>query len=124
VVGAHLAGQPLNAQLIARGARLIATPAPQRATGCTPLRLRSRRNRARPRCRWRRGDRDRSLGLPRAEVGGFLALVPPPLCLGSVDLEDGSRVTGFLCEPHALTGARDITAFGGWRAYLRSAAAS
>jgi allophanate hydrolase len=40
------------------------------------------------------------------------------MALGPVALSDGRTVTGFLCEPAALTGARDITSFGGWRAYL------
>jgi allophanate hydrolase len=51
-------------------------------------------------------------------VGSFLALIPAPLGLGSLELEDGSTVHGFLCEAHALAGARDITAHGGWRAWL------
>jgi allophanate hydrolase len=51
-------------------------------------------------------------------VGSFLALIPPPLGLGSIELEDGSRVHGFLCEGHALQAAPDITHFGGWRAFL------
>jgi allophanate hydrolase len=29
-------------------------------------------------------------------------------------------VSGFLCESHAVEGARDITAFGGWRAWRAS----
>jgi allophanate hydrolase len=37
-----------------------------------------------------------------------------------VQLADGRFVHGFLCEPHALAGAREITALGGWRAYLSS----
>jgi allophanate hydrolase len=41
---------------------------------------------------------------------------------GSVVLEDGSAVLGFLCESYATEGARDITAMGGWRAYLESIA--
>jgi len=45
--------------------------------------------------------------------------VPPPLCLGTVELADGSFHHGFLCEPWALEGAPDITRFGGWRAYLQ-----
>jgi allophanate hydrolase len=56
--------------------------------------------------------------MPRSAVGSFLALIPPPLCLGTLDLEDGSRATGFLCEAHAIAGARDITSSGGWRVYL------
>jgi allophanate hydrolase len=56
--------------------------------------------------------------LPQAEVGSFLALIPAPLGLGSLLLEDGSTVHGFLCEAHALQGAQDITGFGGWRAFM------
>ena len=40
------------------------------------------------------------------------------MALGEVELDDGRTVVGFLCEPIALAGARDITATGGWRAYL------
>ena len=36
-----------------------------------------------------------------------------------VELADGTQVHGFLCEPFALEGARDISHYGGWRAYLR-----
>jgi hypothetical protein len=39
-------------------------------------------------------------------IGGFLALIPQPLCLGSIELDDGSRVTGFLCAPGARWRAR------------------
>ena len=56
--------------------------------------------------------------MPQTEVGSFLALIPSPLGLGSVLLEDGTPAYGFLCEAHALQGAQDITGFGGWRAYL------
>ena len=52
--------------------------------------------------------------------GRFVARVPPPLCIGTIELEDGGRASGFLCEPHALMGATDISRFGGWRAFLRS----
>ena len=34
-----------------------------------------------------------------------------------VALDDGGEVTGFLCEAHAIEEARDITTFGGWRAW-------
>jgi allophanate hydrolase len=64
--------------------------------------------------------------LPLHAVGSFLALIPPPLGLGSIELADGRWVHGFLCGSHALAGAPDVSAFGGWRAYaasLRGAAA-
>jgi allophanate hydrolase len=34
-----------------------------------------------------------------------------------VTLADDSEVAGFICERHALQGATEITAYGGWRAY-------
>jgi len=33
-------------------------------------------------------------------------------------VEDGSKVKGFSCEPFSVEGSREITEFGGWRAYL------
>jgi allophanate hydrolase len=56
--------------------------------------------------------------MPMAQYGSFVALVPPPLAIGTLVLEDGSRVQGFLCEPQDLAGAADISHHGGWRAYL------
>jgi allophanate hydrolase len=35
--------------------------------------------------------------------------LPPPLCIGSIELEDGSYTKGFLCEPRAMDGADDIS---------------
>ena len=62
--------------------------------------------------------------LPSARVGAFLASIAAPLGIGSIELLDGRRVHGFLCESHALAGASDITVHGGWRAYLASLAPS
>jgi allophanate hydrolase len=61
--------------------------------------------------------------MPEQHIGSFLALIPPPLGLGKVELADGSWVTGFICEGHALQGAQDVTRYGGWRAYVASARA-
>ena len=58
--------------------------------------------------------------LPLAEVGAFVAGVPAPLAIGTVALDAGRAVKGFLCEAAALAGATDITAHGGWRAWLAS----
>ena len=57
-----------------------------------------------------------------ASFGSFVAEVPPPLAIGTVTLEDGTEVKGFVAEPRALDGAEDITALGGWRAYMASRA--
>lgn len=53
-----------------------------------------------------------------AEFGSFVVEVPAPLAIGTVTLADGTSVKGFVAEPRALTGAADITALGGWRAYV------
>jgi allophanate hydrolase len=56
--------------------------------------------------------------MPIDAVGSFLALIPPPLGLGSLELADGRWVHGFVCDASALVGARDITSFGGWKAFV------
>jgi allophanate hydrolase len=49
-----------------------------------------------------------------------VAEIPAPLGIGKVELDDGSWLPGFICEPYALQGAQDITELGGWKAYLRT----
>ncbi len=56
--------------------------------------------------------------LDMAAFGSFTAEVPAPLAIGTVTLADGSSVKGFVSEPRATEGAEDITALGGWRAYI------
>ncbi|WP_425199351.1 allophanate hydrolase-related protein [Paraburkholderia tuberum] len=63
--------------------------------------------------------------ISRVSFGAFVAHVPAPLGIGSVQTADGLIVKGFISEPSAVapgSGARDITAFGGWRAWLATAA--
>ncbi|MCW5261814.1 allophanate hydrolase [Verminephrobacter eiseniae] len=119
VVGAHLSGMPLDAQLIERGARLL------QATSTAPsYRLYALPGSVPPKPGLRRvatGGAAIALELwdmPQAQMGSFLALIPPPLGLGQVELADGSWATGFICEGYALQAAQDITGHGGWRAYL------
>jgi allophanate hydrolase len=56
--------------------------------------------------------------LPAESLGSFLSGVVAPLAIGTIDLEDGQQVHGFLCESHAVARANDISAFGGWRRYV------
>lgn len=121
VVGAHLSGLPLNGQLIERGACL------REATTTSPhYRLYALPGTVPPKPGLLRvGEGGSAIALevwdvPLQQVGSFLALIPSPLGLGSVELADGRHVHGFLCEPFALAGAADVTAHGGWRAYLAS----
>jgi allophanate hydrolase len=119
VVGAHLLGMPLHAQLTSRGARLV-----QRTQTAPLYRLFSLQGETPPKpalvhC----GAAGRSIELEVYELevaafGSFVAEVPPPLAIGTVILRDGTLVRGFVCEPRAVNGALDITEFGGWRPYL------
>lgn len=56
--------------------------------------------------------------LPKASLGELMTRIPAPLGLGTVRLDDGRGVAGFLCETAGLAGGTDITDFGGWRAFL------
>ena len=56
--------------------------------------------------------------LPLEAFGRFADAVPAPLTIGTIALSDGRAVKGFLVEAAATTSARDISSFGGWRAYL------
>jgi allophanate hydrolase len=121
VVGAHLSGLPLNGQLIERGAQLR-----EATTTAAQYRLFALPGTVPPKpglLRVASGGVAIAVevwDVPVASIGSFLALVPAPLGLGSVTLADGNSVHGFICEAYALEGATDITAFGGWRAYLAS----
>jgi allophanate hydrolase len=55
--------------------------------------------------------------LSAAAFGKFVAAIPPPLSIGTIRIADGRGVKGFVVEPAAINGARDISSFGGWRAF-------
>lgn len=119
VLGAHLTGLPLNHQLTDRGAKLHRTcnTAPKyrfyalpNTTPAKPALLRVAEN----------GKKiELEIWIMDAQsFGTFVAAIPSPLGIGTIELEDGTTVKGFLCEPYALTGAKDITDAGGWRNFL------
>lgn len=120
VVGAHMSGLPLNHQLTELEAlfKCKSRTAPHyrlfRLEGGPPLRPGMVRS----------VDGDsidiEVWSMPSQSVGSFLAQVPSPLSIGTVELEDGSQVKGFLCENSATEQAEDITHLNGWRAYLAS----
>ena len=125
VVGAHLSGLPLNGQLTDRGATWCETVL---TAPCYRLFALPDTTPAKPGLQ-RVADGGTAIvvevwELPLDQVGSFLALIPPPLGLGSLELADGRWVHGFVCEAHALAGARDVSAFGGWRAFLQASAAT
>lgn len=121
VVGAHLSGMPLNPDLLALDAQF------ERACQTAPT----------YRFYALAGTKPPKPGLVRVSDGGaaiavevwsltpenfglFVSAIPAPLGIGTVQLDDGTSVKGFIAEPIAMEGARDITEFGGWRAYVAS----
>ena len=55
--------------------------------------------------------------VPLQGLAKVLQTEPPGLCIGKVKLADGTVVLGVLGEPFLCEGRREITEFGGWRAY-------
>lgn len=53
--------------------------------------------------------------MPLRSLGAFTTSIPAPLGLGKVELEDGSEVSGFICEGYAGEIAEDISELGGGR---------
>lgn len=124
VVGAHLSGMALNDELLALGGRLL-----EEATTAPDYKLYAL-DTAPPKPGMLRVDD--GMGTPiklelwalsAAAFGKFVAAIPPPLSIGTVRLVDGRGVKGFIVEPAAIDGARDISAFGGWRAFMAQKAA-
>lgn len=121
VCGAHMSGFPFNKQLTERGAKLVAQTrtAPiykfYALPGGPPFRpglVRVEADGARIEVEvW---------SVPVREYGSFVAGIASPLGIGTVELEDGTKVQGFFCEAVAAPGAQDITDFGSWRAWSAS----
>ena len=122
VVGAHLSGMALNGELKALGGRLLeqAQTAPDYrlyALATIPpkpgmLRVSAGAGSSIELELW---------ALSAASFGKFVAAVPPPLSIGTVRLADGGSVKGFIVEAADVDGAREISAFGGWRAFVAEA---
>lgn len=56
--------------------------------------------------------------VPAQGLAGILLKEPPGLSIGKVRLSDGAAVLGVLGEPALVEGQREITEYGGWRAYI------
>ncbi len=118
VAGAHLRGQPLHPDLRRAGAVFV------RACRTAPrYRFVALMDLAPPRPGLVRQDGPGAAiavevyDLPLAGFGAVVAAVAPPLAIGTIELEDGEAVKGYLCEGWAAARARDVTSFGGWAAF-------
>ena len=117
--GAHLQGQPLNWQLIERGAQLSAktTTAPHYRLYALPDGQRPALSRV--------ATQGANIAveiwsMPHEAMGSFVENVTAPLGIGKVELQDGRWVSGFICQQYGLAGAEDITRYGSWREWLAS----
>ena len=120
VVGAHLSGLPLNGELRVLGGRLVEV-----AKTSADYRLYALSDTTPPKPGLLRVENGGGAAidvevwaLPLEAFGRFADAVPAPLTIGTIALSDGRAVKGFLVEAAATTSARDISSFGGWRAYL------
>jgi len=120
VVGAHLSGMPLNWQLTERGGRLLkkTRTAPCYRFYALPGTVPPKPGLVQVGTDGQGAAIDVEIwDLPLRHYGSFVAEIPAPLGIGTLTLEDGLKVQGFLCEALATQGAEDISQFGGWRAY-------
>ena len=119
VCGAHMSGLPLNHQLTERGARLART-----CRTAPDYRLFALTDFKPPRPGMLRAESGAPIevevwDVPATAFGSFVEGIPAPLGIGTVKLEDGAQVKGFLCEAYAAQGARDITSLGSWRQFIK-----
>ena len=119
VCGAHMSGLPLNRELIERGARLA-----RKCRTAPNYRLFALTEFKPPRPGMIREDDGAAIevevwDVPPAAFGSFVEGIPAPLGIGTVTLEDGQQVKGFLCETYATKVARDITSLGSWRTFIK-----
>lgn len=120
VVGAHMSGLPLNSELTRLGARFL-----ERTTTAPAYRLYALAGGPPMRPGLVRAEDGQCIevetwALPKTQFGAFIEGVPQPLGIGTLELIDGRHVKGFICETAGLSGAEDITSYGGWR-YFTSA---
>jgi hypothetical protein len=115
VNGTLMRGLELNGNMLAVGARFV-----REATTAPEYRLWSIGDRHPGMVRVREGGAAIAVevwDVPTAGLGQLLLQEPPGLCIGKVRLAHGNEMLGVLAEPALCEGQREITRWGGWRAY-------
>lgn len=120
VCGAHLSGMALNHQLTEKGAVLLQKTKTSNnyrfyvLAGGPPYRpglIRDEENGSQIDVEvW---------AIPIAKFGAFMASIPAPLGIGTIELESNDWVKGFICEPYAIKTAEEITELGNWREFIK-----
>lgn len=116
VNGTLMRGLPLHGNLLAAGARFV-----KEALTESSYRLWSIEDRHPAMLRVSSGGRAIAVEVWSVPAAGLVAILrqePSGLCIGKVRLADGEEILGVLGGPALCEGMREITEFGGWRAYL------
>ena len=124
VCGAHLEGMPLNWQLTDRGGRLVSggKTLPCYRMYLVPAGVGLPERPALVRVDDGVAIETETWALSTEAFGDFVSKIPSPLGIGKVLMEDGKSLPGFIAEPIAAVGARDISEFGGWRGWVAAKA--
>jgi len=123
VAGLHLTGQPLNHQLITLGGKFVRSCGT--AARYKMFLIEDEKGKKPGLLRMASGKPGFTYSvevwsLPIENVGKFLSFIPAPLGLGTIDLDDGTSVKGFICEHRVMEEGKDISGFPGWKVFLES----
>ena len=121
VCGAHMEGLSLNWQLKDLGAHFVQK---SKTSSYYNLFALTNLNPIRPGLLRSINKEDNAINLeiwsiPKKNFGKFIEYVQPPLSIGSVELEDGKWIKGFLCEKSGTVNAENISKIGDWREYIK-----
>ncbi|MBC8051445.1 MAG: hypothetical protein H7Y13_00090 [Sphingobacteriaceae bacterium] len=123
VAGLHLSGQPLNHQLTSLGSRLK-----RKCTTSAEYKMylvKDARGEKPGLIRLTGGRKGSAFELeiwevPFENAGKFISMIPQPLGIGTLNLQDGTQVKGFICEPCVMEESEDISRFSGWREFVKA----
>lgn len=120
VCGAHMQGLPLNWQLTEAGAKFIQMTQTKKGYRLFVL---EDKDPIRPGMIYDTSSEYKIevevWSMPVENFGKFMKQIASPLGIGNVFLEDETCVYGFLCESEYLKEAKEISALGSWREFVK-----